>query len=80
MTDLIVRPVSDVAVTFDELLVARFAEEEEDAWEGEGGGEEWDEDSDWDDDDDDWDDEDDDWDDEDEEWGDDEEWEEDEDA
>ncbi len=79
MTDLIVRPVSDVAVDLEELLVARFAEEEEDSWEGEGG-EEWDEDSDWDDEDDDWDDDDDDWDDEDEEWGDDEEWEEDEDA
>lgn len=78
MTDLIVRPVSDVAVELEELLVARFEEEDEDAVESDAE-EDWDEDGDWDDDDD-WDDEDDDWDDEDEEWGEDEEWEEGDDA
>jgi hypothetical protein len=67
MTDLIVRPVSDEAAELEELLVARFEEEDEDAAEADGE-EDWDEDGDWDDDDD-WDDEDDDWDDEDEEWG-----------
>jgi hypothetical protein len=79
MTDVIVRPVRGETEELDDLLVARFDDAEEDAWDGDGE-EDWNEDDDWDDEDDDWDDEDDDWDDEDEEWGDDEEWEDDADA
>lgn len=73
MANVMALPATGDELDLEDLLVARFDEEEDEEWTGEGE-ESWDEEDDLDEDDDEWDEDDDDWDEDDDEWTEDESW------
>ena len=71
MANVMALPATGDELDLEDLLVARFEDEEDEEWTGEGE-EGWDDEDDLDDDE--WDEDDDEWDEDDEDWGDDEGW------